>query len=58
MTALARVADTVASVWRESRIWAHHLIGEGHATVRRQRKAASAQVAALDSSEPHSAARS
>ena len=36
---LAMLADSVASVRRESRVWAQTLIGEGHATVRRNRRA-------------------
>ena len=36
---LAMLAHSVASVRRESRIWARTLIGEGHATVRRNRRA-------------------
>ena len=40
MTArLAMLADSVGSVRRESRVWVKKLIGEGHATVRRNRRA-------------------
>jgi hypothetical protein len=38
------VADSVASVRRESRIWVQKLIGEGHATVRRNRRAAEEEL--------------
>jgi hypothetical protein len=49
MTArLAMVADTVASVRGESRIWVRNLIGEGPVTVRRNRQAAEEELAATD----------
>ena len=51
MGRLAMLADTLASVRRESRIWVRHLIGEGHATVRRNRAAAHAELAALTRDE-------
>jgi hypothetical protein len=42
---LAMLADSVGSVRRESRVWVKTLIGEGHATVRRNRRAASDPIA-------------
>ena len=44
---LDAMTDTLASVQDETRIWVRHLIGEGHATVRRNCQAALAELAAL-----------
>jgi hypothetical protein len=38
-TRLLRVIDTVRAVREDTRVWVHHLTGEGPATVRRQREA-------------------
>jgi hypothetical protein len=38
-TRLLRMIAAVKAVRRDTRPWAHHLTGEGHATVRRQREA-------------------
>ncbi len=38
-TRLFRVIDTVRAVRQETRVWVHHLTGEGPTTVRRQRAA-------------------
>jgi hypothetical protein len=55
--------ETLWAVWLEARVWVDHLVGEGPATLRRQREAAAAALAAQrDLREPrgrqqHAAAR-
>lgn len=43
---LLRVIDTMRAVRQDTRIWVHHLTGEGPATVRRQREAVAQALAA------------
>jgi len=38
----------VITVIREIRVWVRNMVGEGHATVRRNRRAAEAELAAVD----------
>lgn len=38
-TRLLRVIDLVRAVRQDTRVWVHHLTGEGPTTVRRQREA-------------------
>ena len=44
---LLRVIDTIRAVREDTQIWAHHLTGEGHTTVRRQREAVARALAAV-----------
>jgi hypothetical protein len=39
ITWLWRAVDTVRAVRQDAEVWAHHLTGEGPATIRRQREA-------------------
>lgn len=45
-TRLLRVIDAVRAVRQDTRVWVHHLTGEGPATVRRQREAVARALAA------------
>ena len=47
MTRLLRMIHTVKAVRQETRVWAHHLTGEGPTTVRRQRDAVAQALGAL-----------
>ena len=44
-TRVALAFDAWHSVWDETRVWIHHLTGEGPATLQRQREAVAAALA-------------
>jgi hypothetical protein len=48
-TRLAEMVEAVEIVRRETSVWVRHLTGEGHATVRRNRQAAVAELRSQDS---------